>query len=349
MRRLGGISGLVLGLGLCATCGCDAQADPDYRGEALATLRGAVEATVVIQAAEVGVLWFTSSPGDECSGPTLVCSQGTGYASLDATTSQCIEGCGDAPDCMDTAAIGGWEGCMAACGVDAEVPMETEFQLCASSAVGQSVPVTGEFPAQYTLDLMVEPPPEALLPDDQGSRVALAYIVVLASGTTDMTISSGAEQSPDWLLGGSETHVLVYAEDAVVEGSGWASLLGGPLEPGYHLIEWTRSNACVSPTTCLGCTEPQIVDQDDNSVTDFADTQDFCGNGVCERGETCANCSDCSCAEPGASATSTGILFGADGYSCVDTDAAAREAPEGFDAEVALIVGPLDEMSWPTL
>ena len=47
---------------------CSPQIDPDYSGEPLATIRGAVMSNQMATSADVAVLWFTNDEG-QCGGP----------------------------------------------------------------------------------------------------------------------------------------------------------------------------------------------------------------------------------------------------------------------------------------
>jgi hypothetical protein len=62
-RRAGAAAAVAaLGLWLAAGAGCDAQADRDYQGEALATLRGQVQGTPPLPPLEAAMLWQRGPP-----------------------------------------------------------------------------------------------------------------------------------------------------------------------------------------------------------------------------------------------------------------------------------------------
>jgi hypothetical protein len=62
-RRAGPAAALAaIGLGLGLAAGCDAQADRDYQGEALATLRGQVQGTPPLPPLEAAMLWQRGPP-----------------------------------------------------------------------------------------------------------------------------------------------------------------------------------------------------------------------------------------------------------------------------------------------
>lgn len=104
--------------------------------------------------------------------------------------------------------------------------------------------IEGEFPAQFSLTLY-EPPPEQVLynPAEQVAwsgvypfdpeaepMIALAHIVALGRD---------AEGKPDPynVLGASEQHALLYAADAIEEGSLAAEMFHATLPAGYHLVQ----------------------------------------------------------------------------------------------------------------
>jgi hypothetical protein len=96
----------------------------------------------------------------------------------------------------------------------------------------------GEFPAQFSLDILEPPPDEALIGSTSGERLAYGLFVALdpagAPWRIDLTLLPDV---PPWLLGGSESHVLLYAPDGIADGSTYAEALGFTLAPGYQLME----------------------------------------------------------------------------------------------------------------
>ncbi len=102
------------------------------------------------------------------------------------------------------------------------------------TVVAEGVPVTGEFPASFHLELL-EPPSEDSLNDysyngANEARIGVAYITVLAADV------SAEELDDDDLLGIAESQLLVYVDRDVQEGTFSAELLGGTLSKGYHLM-----------------------------------------------------------------------------------------------------------------
>ena len=115
------------------------------------------------------------------------------------------------------------------------------------TTIGDSVPVTGDFPAGFRLDVY-RPPDEAALNDytiggeyPDESRIGVAWITALREGQT----LTGAESEP---YGIAERHVLIYLESDVRPGTSSEAMVGGPLEAGFHLMDVvdTADPACAS-------------------------------------------------------------------------------------------------------
>jgi hypothetical protein len=328
IRCVRGRYGVVLALGGWLGGGCDAHAGPDYQGEALASLQGRVEASGAVSEADVGVLWLASSPGDECSGPVRSCPS-IAYASATQETQQCIEGCGDSPECQDTERVAQWEACMADCGIDdAKVEYDDGFQLCVSAAVGQTATVNGDFPARFTVDLLTPPPERALLRDSSGSRAALGYIVALKPGSGQKTIEMGSEDAGDWLLGLCATHILLYAADPIVEGSPWSGLLGAQFDVGYHLLQEVEGVTCVADRVDnpIGAPGPAPLAAGSTGLPDDSSPSALNGEG-------------------GSSGLDSAPASA--GAACEERPDGVIPAPDGFDTDVTLVIGPRDEMRAP--
>jgi len=98
---------------------------------------------------------------------------------------------------------------------------------------GETVAVTGDFPARFTLPLYTPPPADVLNDFTAGgaradeTRIGVAYIGVTPAGPVD------EETVP---LGIAEDHLLVYVETDVKAGTSSAQFLGGQLAAGYHLM-----------------------------------------------------------------------------------------------------------------
>lgn len=101
-----------------------------------------------------------------------------------------------------------------------------------------SAPVVGSFPAEFTIDLSVPPPAEALNDFTLGgarpseSRFSTGYIGVLHEGM-DPNVEAAAA-----IAGLAEEYMLVYVETDVQPGTESERFLGGALTAGYHLMKW---------------------------------------------------------------------------------------------------------------
>lgn len=107
-------------------------------------------------------------------------------------------------------------------------------------SIGVSVPVSGSFPASFTMPIYTPPPAEAVIyvPEETGDdRVAVGIIAMLKTGT-DLADLQNADD--DALLGLCEDHVVVHIENELQAGSYWETILGGRPAPGYHLMEVVR-------------------------------------------------------------------------------------------------------------
>jgi hypothetical protein len=367
-----------MGVAAALALGCEAQVIPSYQGEPLASLQGRVEAVADVQGAEVGVLWLTSGPGDECSGPTTTDCMATGSMSADNTDWDCVAACGDMPDCTDLEAMQTWAACQESCGSESQVEFDLNLGMCYSGAVTQSVSVQGDFPARFKLDLLVPPPDEALLTADTGERAAIGFILALEPGTGAVSLSMDTEP-PDWLIGASEMNLLAYAADPISADSAWGRYLGGSYEVGYHVLSVVPMVRCGFPEAIeTGGPGPDSEGGEDSApvpvATDAGVASDaasatptdagevtiwppedltgvpwMCGNGVCEEGETCDRCSDCGCDNGEEDPVSTGITNLDPGYSCLAKPNAFRPADDGLDTEIQLKIAPLESLMMPEI
>ncbi len=216
---------------------CDSQVGTDYPGEPLATVHGEVSARDGGNgsAQNVAVLWLSSSEELECSGPALAC----GYhvsGDLDSDF-ECIMNCTDPIDCAEDQLMA-WSTCVKSCDGEAEVAVETDWELCADTAIGEMVDVTGAFPAAFTLDLFQPPPAEAMLVGDDGIAVALGFFIAADPEAGPVGLQDTPDSDPPaGVMGGSEGHMLIYAADPVPAESPWGQMLGGSYQPGYHVLE----------------------------------------------------------------------------------------------------------------
>jgi hypothetical protein len=217
--------GVFLALGL----GCDGQAEPSYRGEPLVSVSGQVDAALTMSDVEVGILWLTASSDFD-----LVC---TGTSEPSSEVSTCVAACGE----VTCEGLETWGDCAESCPEVTEVLLDVRPSSLpfVTGAVGQTTPAVGAFPAQFSLDILEPPPADALIGSVTGERLALGFFVAIDPAgepwRIDVTDGSGY---PEWLLGGSESHYLMYTPDSVPDSSIWSSAFGGlTLGPGYHLME----------------------------------------------------------------------------------------------------------------
>ena len=232
-----------LGLAAAVAVACSPQVDPGYSGEPLATIRGAVTAEASATAADVAVLWFSNESG-LCEGPSFNCSAGIGGPE-GIGAEECVDAnCGASPGECTPEAQDSYAACVAACGwVWSYSPA---FELCVDSAAGERVSVSGEFPAAFTLDLYQPPPESALLVDADGLRVAYGWFIVAASDAETIALDLN-EAPPSSIIGGTGSHVLIYAADPVPADSSWGRFLGGAYEPGFHILEVIPAETTCKP------------------------------------------------------------------------------------------------------
>jgi len=380
--RTGG-AGLLLAGGIAA---CDAQVDPGYQGEPLLTLKGQVQSVVVsAPEADVGVLWLTSDAANGCSGPQqsgVQFSSGSYNPDVDVA---CTDACGPLPEGGE--GLEEWEVCQHACGSDVEVGFITEYHACVDGAIGQTAPVVGDFPAQFSLDMLLPPPRAAFMPSDTGERVALGFFVALAPQARSLELSFRSEP-PAWLLGASETHVLAYAADPVDADSSWGHYLGGALSVGYHLMRVDFGNRCGLPERgsafdvdvpppAFDEGDPDLAPQPDQdpmadsegipfdetggeatyedvdttSTYDEEERPNYAGVAlVCGNGvcEVHETCDNCSDCACDVAGASTGVGYADEDYYCQSTSSTLASAP-GSEADIRLLLAPAELIDWPSL
>jgi hypothetical protein len=222
--------GLVVSFGLAGfSLGCDAQADPTYKGDPLMTVTGQVSSALSVGDVQVGILWITTA------GPfDIIC---TGEATTaNGAPSACVAACGE----VTCRGLDSWGDCVQSCPdvtnfeLEDQVP-ETPFLI---GGVGQTTPTIGQFPAQFSLDILAPPPDEALIGSATGERLAFGVFAALDPAGTPWHLDlTQLPNYPDWLLGGSERHVLYYAPEAIPDSSIWSVALSQSLSAGYHLVE----------------------------------------------------------------------------------------------------------------
>lgn len=224
-------AGLALALG---AGGCDAQVDPAYVGEPLMTIQGRVEAPRGVGEIAVGLLWFrpAGAPLDAAVECTI---ERSGEA-----PGACAAACGT-PSCDDLARLEAWEDCASQCAGPTGVSLirvEADATRLFDGAVGETTPVQGTFPSLFELALLLPPPDTAISRASTGERLAIALFVALDPAGAPFELDLGALPSfPPWLLGGSGSHVLMFAPDGVSSASQWGTLLEVELEPGFRLVE----------------------------------------------------------------------------------------------------------------
>lgn len=215
---------------------CDSQVGTDYPGEPLASVAGEVKARDVGSTAQdVAVLWLSSSAEQECSGPGLSCIVSVGGGPM--SDPQCVLACGQSLECSEQG-VEAWAMCVEGCGNVVNVMYETEWELCADTTIGETISVTGEFPAAFTLDLFHPPPAEAMMAGEDGLSVALGYFIATDPEAGPIALPQApGDPPPAGIVGGSEDHMLIYAADPIPADSPWGQMLGGAYEPGYHVLE----------------------------------------------------------------------------------------------------------------
>ncbi len=241
MSRIPSRPALPLILLALSSYACSPQVDNNYSGEPLASIRGAVSSNAAPTAADVAVLWF-SNQGGECTGPITSCSGGGGG---DVEAIECAEACGPMPDVCDAASHEVYGACVQACGWSHS--FQISWDLCVDGASGERVSVEGEFPAAFTLDLFQPPPDDALLADADGLRLAYGWFIVADPDVETITLSLYDDAPPQAIIGGSGTHVLIYAADPITADSNWGQYFGSALEVGYHVVEVVPGVSCDEP------------------------------------------------------------------------------------------------------
>lgn len=216
-------------LALAFGVGCESQAAPSYRGEPLVSVSGQVDSALSVGDVEVGLLWLTAAADFD-----IVC---TGQSTPSSADSACVAACGE----VTCQGLESWGDCAESCPEVTEVfvDVRTTSLPFLTGGVGQSTPAVGAFPAQFSLDILEPPPPEALIGSVTGERLALGMFVALGPAGMPWRIDLTTQQGyPEWLLGGSESHFLLYAPDSIPESSIWSDALGDlTLGDGFHLMQ----------------------------------------------------------------------------------------------------------------
>lgn len=235
ISKAGGGWAVLVCLGLTGS-GCDAQVDPTYRGEPLLTIGGRVESALSAGDVEVGVLWLTPT-SDQLEFETECFIERSAEP-----PGPCAAACGT-PSCDDVFALDRWHQCADAC--DGPTGIDFSFVnvragregLLFAGAVGKTVPARGEFPAQFRLDVLEPPPDDVLIRSSTGERIAAGLFVALDPAGAPFVLARDEPGTPRWLLGGSNSHLLMFAPEGVSRESDWGKLLNLEVEPGLRLLE----------------------------------------------------------------------------------------------------------------
>ncbi|WP_437925678.1 hypothetical protein WMF37_42600 [Sorangium sp. So ce291] len=92
--------------------------------------------------------------------------------------------------------------------------------------------VTGSFPASFTLSIHAPPPESALNDLSEGGLVDTRVgIATLEAALSEDDAGEGSG------LGVDEHHVIVYVESDMDEDGFWSNFFGGPLAPGFHVMD----------------------------------------------------------------------------------------------------------------
>ncbi len=233
MSRTPNLPALAFALVAASALACSPMVDPDYSGEPLATIRGAVQAQGEASAADVAVLWFTNGD-NQCQGPEGGCGQGGGGLATEEALA-CVDACGPEPAGCQVEGQAEYSACVGACGWDYFYALY--WDLCVNSGSGERVSVTGQFPAAFNLDLFQPPPESALLVDSEGIRVAYGWFIVADPEVETITLDLNTDTPPSSIIGGTGEHALIYAADPIPADSTWGAYLGGAYEVGYHIVE----------------------------------------------------------------------------------------------------------------
>ncbi|APR79001.1 Hypothetical protein A7982_04348 [Minicystis rosea] len=188
--------------------------------------------------------------------------------------------------------------------------------------VGTSAPVSGQFPASFTMPIYTPPPDEGLIvSDDTGNdKVGLAYILVAKAGTTQGKVSD-LEQVQENTLGMSGQYVVVYVDHELDPGSWWESVLGGRPSAGYHLMEVVRKT-------------PEQIAQIHACSQQYSDATSACYEACPQDDEAsyeaCVTSCDAQIPDP----------------QCGSVHDTFHEAPDGFSTSIAVQLGALQGFDW---
>ncbi|MBI4816737.1 MAG: hypothetical protein HY791_10790 [Deltaproteobacteria bacterium] len=138
------------------------------------------------------------------------------------------------------------------------VVLYIDYGPARATVVGERVRVTESFPAGFTIPLMVPPRSDALneVPGESDERIGIAWFVVLRSGAgvpgPFLTHDDVKSLHQGDVLGWAEDFILTYVDGKVESGTTAAEILGGPKDPGFHLMAVT-GKAAGDPSCTLVC------------------------------------------------------------------------------------------------
>lgn len=131
----------------------------------------------------------------------------------------------------------------------------SNFAQNGDTYLAAEAPVSGEFPAQFTLDVFLPPPTELLnhfAEDADEVALGLAYVVAFPQ---DYDATTGETPETPW--GISAGHVLAYVPADLPAGSSAAEFAGAALTAGFHVLEVVAADdpACAQ-TEGYDCLRP---------------------------------------------------------------------------------------------
>ncbi|WP_438015737.1 hypothetical protein WMF18_33410 [Sorangium sp. So ce315] len=92
--------------------------------------------------------------------------------------------------------------------------------------------VTGSFPAAFTLSIHAPPPEESL------NDLTVAGLVDARVGIATIEAVLSEESAGEGRgVGVDEDHLIVYVESEMDEDGYWSKFFGGPLAPGFHVMD----------------------------------------------------------------------------------------------------------------
>ncbi|HEU4536022.1 MAG TPA: hypothetical protein VFS00_17980 [Polyangiaceae bacterium] len=137
------------------------------------------------------------------------------------------------------------------------------------------VPVTGGFPASFSLELY-GPPPDSVIASrgfNDGSppepRVGVAYVLAVPS---DYEFGSSSPPPAVW---GLADHVLAYVDGDVAPGSRAEVLFGAPLTKGYHLMRVVPRDEAWGVADCLAAVKAVNPAVSEGAVNERCGQPDF--------------------------------------------------------------------------